>query len=72
MTETMKIRLPAKMSQALNLAAEREAKDTTVPQVIRRAIDFYLRKQCGINYRQIHLIIEAEGGQVGIPNSSGG
>ena len=72
MTEAMKIRLPVKMSQALDLAAEREANDTTVAQVIRRAIDFYLTERHGINYRQINRIIEEKNWQPVAPNSSGG
>ena len=71
MTEAMKIKFPAKMSQALDLAAEREGNDTTVRQVIRRAIKFYLEERHGIDYRQIDSISEAEGGQAGTPNTSG-
>ena len=68
----IKIKLPEKMIQALDLAAEREGNNTTVNQVIRRAINFYLKRKHGINFREIDSILEAEGGLVGTPNSSGG
>ena len=72
MSEAIKIKLPEKMIQALNLAAEREGNDTTVNQVIRRAINFYLKRKHGINFRQMDSASEAEGGIAGTPNSSGG